>query len=95
MLKEATLDPPGPKRAGTRPFVMSVRRAPVLVPGAESRTEAGRIGIVNYKPGRGGPGPDPQRRLDSRVVETEAVAAGLRVLDSAMLPFQYLLVVGK
>jgi SAM-dependent methyltransferase len=55
----------------------------------------GRIGIVNYKPGRGGPGPDPQRRLDSKVVETEAQAAGLRVLDNAMLPFQYLLVVGK
>jgi len=55
----------------------------------------GRIGIVNYKPGEGGPGPDPQRRLERSVVEAEVRAAGLRVLDGATLPFQYLLVVGK
>jgi len=50
---------------------------------------------VNYKPGEGGPGPDPQRRLERSVVEAEVRAAGLRVLDGATLPFQYLLVVGK
>jgi 2-polyprenyl-3-methyl-5-hydroxy-6-metoxy-1,4-benzoquinol methylase len=55
----------------------------------------GRIGIVNYKPGDGGPGPDRQRRLDRSVVETEVAAAHLRVLDGATLPFQYLLVVGR
>ena len=55
----------------------------------------GRIGIVNYKPGRGGPGPEPQRRVESTVAEAEARAAGLRVLDRANLPFQYLLVLGR
>jgi len=62
---------------------------------AESLKPQGRIGIVNYKPGEGGPGPEPQRRLDRAVVETEVAAAGLRVLDRATLPFQYLLVVGR
>ena len=55
----------------------------------------GRIGIVNYKPGRGGPGPEPQRRVESTVAEAEAQAAGLRVVDRASLPFQYLLVLGR
>lgn len=55
----------------------------------------GRIGIVNYKPGEGGPGPEPQERLEHTVVESEIRAAGLRVLDRATLPFQYMLVVGR
>ena len=59
----------------------------------------GRIGIVNYKPGQGGPGPSSNAnegiRVDSAVVETDAPAAGLRVLARANLPFQYLLVLGK
>lgn len=62
---------------------------------ADTLKPNGRIGIVNYKPGEGGPGPDPQRRLERAVVEEEVKAAGLRVLDSATLPFQYLLVVGR
>ncbi|MCA1593711.1 MAG: S41 family peptidase [Acidobacteria bacterium] len=33
-------------RAGTKPFVVAVRRGSVSVPAAESRMEAGRIGIV-------------------------------------------------
>jgi hypothetical protein len=55
----------------------------------------GRIGIVNYKPGEGGPGPEPAKRLESSVVEAEVRAAKLRVLDVVTLPFQYLLVIGK
>jgi len=62
---------------------------------AESLKPNGRIGIVNYKPGEGGPGPEPQKRLERTVVEAEVRAAGLRVLDDATLPFQYLLVVGR
>lgn len=62
---------------------------------ADTLKPQGRIGIVNYKPGEGGPGPEPQRRLDRAVVEAEVRAAGLRVLDGATLPFQYLLVVGR
>ena len=53
----------------------------------------GRIGIVNYKPGEGGPGPDI--RIDSAAVEADARAAGLRVLARQDLPYQYLLVLGR
>ena len=62
---------------------------------ADALKPNGRIGIVNYKPGEGGPGPDPQRRLERTLVEAEVRDAGLRVLDGATLPFQYLLVVGR
>jgi SAM-dependent methyltransferase len=62
---------------------------------ADTLKPQGRIGIVNYKPGEGGPGPESEKRLDRSVVEAEVKAAGLRVLDRATLPFQYLLVVGK
>jgi SAM-dependent methyltransferase len=57
----------------------------------------GRIGVVNYKPGQGGPGPAPSEgvRVDSSAVEADARATGLRVLRRENLPFQYLLVLGK
>jgi predicted methyltransferase len=61
----------------------------------ESLKAGGRIGIVNYKPGGGGPGPDPSERVDSSVVERDAEAAGLRVLGRQTLPYQYLLVLGR
>jgi predicted methyltransferase len=56
-----------------------------------------RIGIVNYKPGQGGPGPAPNEgvRVDSTAVEADARAAGLRVLRRESLPFQYLIVLGR
>ena len=62
---------------------------------ADALKPTGRIGIVNYKPGDAGPGPESHRRLDRAVVEAEVAAAGLRVLDRATLPFQYMLVVGR
>jgi predicted methyltransferase len=57
----------------------------------------GRIGIVNYKPGRGGPGPSPEEgaRVESAAVEADAKAAGLRVVGQQTLPYQYLLVLGR
>jgi predicted methyltransferase len=57
----------------------------------------GRIGVVNYKPGRGGPGPAPTEgvRVEGAAVEADARAAGLRVLMREDLPFQYLLVLGR
>lgn len=57
----------------------------------------GRIGVVNYKPGQGGPGPAPSEgvRVESTAVEADAHAAGLRVLARENLPFQYLIVLGK
>ena len=57
----------------------------------------GRIGIVNYKPGRGGPGPAPNEgvRVESASVEKDAQAASLRVLARENLFYQYLLVLGR
>jgi predicted methyltransferase len=57
----------------------------------------GRLGIVNYKPGRGGPGPGPEEgvRVESTSVEQDALSAGLRVLARETLPYQYLLVLGR
>jgi predicted methyltransferase len=58
----------------------------------------GRIGIVNYRPGNGGPGPTGGEgvRVDCAAVEADAYAAGLRVLSrEEFLPYQYLLVLGK
>jgi protein-L-isoaspartate O-methyltransferase len=57
----------------------------------------GRLGIVNYKPGRGGPGPGPDEgvRVESKTVEQDALMAGLRVLSRETLPYQYLLVLGR
>jgi len=57
----------------------------------------GRIGVVNYRPGDGGPGPAPTEgvRVDSASVERDALAAGLRVLTRETLPYQYLLILGR
>ena len=60
---------------------------------ARALKPTGRIGIVNWKPGRGGPGPErPNERVERSVVEADAAAAGLRVLASDDLRYQYLLV---
>lgn len=58
---------------------------------------AGRIGLVNWKPGRGGPGPAPGEgeRVEREAALADVRAAGLRVLASESLPYQYLLVLGK
>jgi protein-L-isoaspartate O-methyltransferase len=55
----------------------------------------GRIGIVNYKLGGGGPGPEAARRVPRASVENDAAAAGLKVKDTDNLPYQYLLVLGR
>ena len=64
---------------------------------AQALKAGGRIGIVNYKPGRGGPGPAPSEgvRVESGSVERDAVSAGLRVQARQTLPYQYLLVLGR
>jgi len=67
-------------------------RVPFLRSLAAALKPNGRIGIVNYKPGRGGPGPDV--RIASSVVEANAQEAGLTVLTRENLPYQYLLVLG-
>ena len=55
----------------------------------------GRIGIVNYKLGGGGPGPEPNLRVPLASVEADAAAAGLTVREVGDLPYQYLLVLGR
>jgi predicted methyltransferase len=64
---------------------------------AASLKPGGRIGIVNYKPGDGGPGPAPTEgvRVGQAAVEADAARAGLRVLSHAALTYQYLLVLGR
>ncbi len=62
---------------------------------ANALKPTGRIGIVNWKPGHGGPGPDPNERVAQAVVEADASAAGLKVLDHEDLPYQYLLVLSR
>ncbi|HEX7313750.1 MAG TPA: S41 family peptidase [Pyrinomonadaceae bacterium] len=50
-------------RAGTRPFVLNVRRGAVSVPGAESRMEAGKIGVIKVNSLAEGEAADVKTRL--------------------------------
>jgi predicted methyltransferase len=70
---------------------------PLLRNLAAALKPGGRLGIVNYKPGNGGPGPGPDEgvRIDITTVEQDARAAGLRILARETLPYQYLLVLGR
>lgn len=56
----------------------------------------GRIGVVDFKPGGGGPGPAPEERVDPETIIKAAAAAGLQLLGRETVePFQFLLVFGK
>lgn len=61
----------------------------------QSLKPRGRIGVVNYKPGAGGPGPAPERRFPPSVVEQDARDANLRLLSTMDLRYQYVIVLGK
>ncbi|HEX8115960.1 MAG TPA: S41 family peptidase, partial [Pyrinomonadaceae bacterium] len=50
-------------RAGTRPFVLNVRRGAVNVPGAEARLEAGKIGVIKVNSLAEGEAADVKARL--------------------------------
>lgn len=50
-------------RAGTRPFVATVRRGAVQVPGAEAKMEAGRIGVIKVNSLADGESADVKARL--------------------------------
>src|SRR5436305_2258582 len=50
-------------RAGTRPFVVSVRRGAAQVPAAEARMEAGRVGVVKVNSLADGESADVKSRL--------------------------------
>jgi predicted methyltransferase len=61
---------------------------------AESLRPGGRIGVVDFNRGDGGPGPARDQRVDPETVIAAASAAGLRLVarDPQINPFQYLLV---
>jgi predicted methyltransferase len=56
----------------------------------------GCLGVVDFEPGGGGPGPRSDDRVNPETVTRAAEAAGLRLLrKEAVPPFQYLLIFGK
>jgi SAM-dependent methyltransferase len=56
----------------------------------------GRLGVVDFRPGDSGPGPDAADRVAAEVIEGEATRAGLRLLRAeTFLPFQYFLIFGR
>ena len=50
-------------RAGTRPFILTVRRGPVQAPAAEARMEAGRVGVIKVNSLADGESADVKARL--------------------------------
>jgi predicted methyltransferase len=63
---------------------------------ARSLGPQGCFGVVDFLPGSGGPGPEPQERVAPEEVITTARAAGLNLLARETIPpFVYLLVFGK
>ena len=56
----------------------------------------GRLGIVDFSPGGGGPGPVPEERVAPAAAIKAAAEAGLQLIaQEAVLPFQFLLVFDK
>jgi carboxyl-terminal processing protease len=81
-------------RAGTRPFVVSVRRNAAQVPVAETRTEAGRVGVIKVNSLAEGEAADVKARLqellkggaqkivlDLRSVAGGSLAEGVKVAN--------------
>jgi predicted methyltransferase len=64
---------------------------------AASLAPDGRLGIVDFLPGRsGGPGPAPEERVDADTIIHDAQGAGLRLKShETFLRYQYLLVFVK
>ena len=56
----------------------------------------GRVGVVDFNPGGGGPGPAPDERVAPEAVIKAAAAAGLQLISQETVPpFQFLLVFGR
>jgi SAM-dependent methyltransferase len=56
----------------------------------------GRLAIVDWTPGAGGPGPPANQRVDPAAIIKAAEAAGLRLISREEIPpFVYLLVFGR
>jgi len=63
---------------------------------ARSLKPQGRLGIVDWTPGSGGPGPEAKQRADPKRVIAAANAAGLQLIKREDLPpFVLLLVFGR
>jgi predicted methyltransferase len=65
---------------------------------ARSLKPQGRLGIVDFFPGEGGPGPAPDQRVDPDTVIRAAAKAGLQLVKRRAIPpfqFQYLLVFAR
>ncbi|HYM23346.1 MAG TPA: class I SAM-dependent methyltransferase [Vicinamibacterales bacterium] len=69
---------------------------PLLTTVARSLKPQGRIGVVDFMPGAGGPGPAPDQRAKVEDVMRTATAAGLEIVRREEFPpFVYLLVLGR
>jgi SAM-dependent methyltransferase len=63
---------------------------------AQSLKPQGRLGIVDWTPGSGGPGPEAKHRVDPKRVIKAANAAGLELIKREDFPpFVFLLVFGR
>jgi predicted methyltransferase len=64
---------------------------------ADALKPDGRIGVVDFNPGAGGPGPTPDQRVNPNTIIADATAAGLRLIarEAQVNAFQFLLVFGK
>jgi predicted methyltransferase len=63
---------------------------------AASLKPQGRIAVVEYTAGAGGPGPDPDQRVSPETVIKGATAAGLQVISQDPVPpFMYMIILGK
>jgi ubiquinone/menaquinone biosynthesis C-methylase UbiE len=63
---------------------------------ADSLKPQGRIGVVDFSPGAGGPGPEPDQRVDAETVVKGATAAHLQVISRETIPpFMFMLILGK
>jgi ubiquinone/menaquinone biosynthesis C-methylase UbiE len=68
----------------------------ILKDAGKSLKPQGRLGIVDFTPGVGGPGPEPEHRVDQETVIKGATAAGLQVISrESVPPSMFMVILGK